>query len=195
MLTPHCPLCSTPTAAEFSLCGVCGTAYDPPGPVTAQRNCLEALHQCIAGAEDRGADPLTVARAQDRLLRDGYLPDDGELLLAEASWCLSWIDGVGSYSDAAGARYQSCVNKYEQLRLTAAAAARASADAGSRTGVIRRRRLLWRLILGAPALAALRLLRALGNILLTRCWHRLKLRSGAVPPAPVPHRAAGKIPG
>ncbi len=114
---------------------------------------------------------MTAAIAQDRLLRDGYLPDDCELLLLEAEWCVCSMNGVGDFSSGMGARYQACINKFERLRLAAVAL-----DATSRTTMIRRRRLLWRIAAGSPLRPALRLLGSLVTILCVRIARVIQTR-------------------
>lgn len=171
------------TILNRHLCPRCGAAKSALTTPAQQRECIEELRQALAAAEESGDDPRTAAIAQDRLLRDGYLPDDCELLLREAEWCVCSMNGVGDFSSGMGARYQACINKFERLRLAAAAL-----DATSRTAMIRRRRLLWRIAAGSPLRPALRLLGSLVTILSVHfarvIQSRLGLHVGKVAAAP-----------
>ncbi|RMG09313.1 MAG: hypothetical protein D6731_19900 [Planctomycetota bacterium] len=77
-----CPGCGA--SGTSPICGYCGRAGAGTVDPARQRKALDAFHALLAREED------VLARA--RLLRNGFLPDDPEVLLDAAARCVALLD-------------------------------------------------------------------------------------------------------
>ena len=162
-----CPHCSEPLPVAAPLCGRCGRpAVKPAEDPLVKRRLLRALHALIDRTESGAYDAREAGERIERLLAEGYLPDDPALLLMEADWCMKMVGGSAGYSGGWGIRYQRCITAYE--RLAALPAAPAPPPPASHL------RRLWRFTLRAPVRMAVPALSLLIRTLLRarRCARR-----------------------
>ena len=98
----NCPQCGAPL--KRALCEYCGTLGLPHPNVDEQKQALEVFHGLLAGKDEQG---------QIALLKNGFLPDDREVLIEAGLRCVPLIghDSTGDLEEAAIARLRAIIAK------------------------------------------------------------------------------------
>jgi len=101
-----CPQCGAPL--KRSLCEYCGTLGLPHPNLEEQKQALEVFHGLLAARDEKG---------QLALLKNGFLPDDREVLIEAGLRCLPLIghDSTGDLEEAAVARLRAVIAKLNLL--------------------------------------------------------------------------------
>jgi len=97
-----CPQCGAPL--KRALCEYCGTLGLPHPNLEEQKQALEVFHGLLAARDEKG---------QLALLKNGFLPDDREVLIEAGLRCLPLIghDSTGDLEEAAIARLRAVIAK------------------------------------------------------------------------------------
>lgn len=101
-----CPQCGAPL--QRALCEYCGTLGLSHPNVDEQKQALEVLHGLLASKDEKG---------QLALLKNGFLPDDRDVLIEAGLRCVPLIghDSTGDVEEAAIARLRAIVAKLNLL--------------------------------------------------------------------------------
>lgn len=101
-----CPQCGAPL--KQALCEYCGTLGLPHPNLEEQKQALEVFHGLLAARDEKG---------QLALLKNGFLPDDREVLIEAGLRCLPLIghDSTGDLEEAAIARLRAVIAKLSLL--------------------------------------------------------------------------------
>lgn len=101
-----CPQCGAPL--KHALCEYCGTLGLPRPNVDEQKQALEIFHGLLAAKNEK---------EQLALLKNGFLPDDRDVLIEAGLRCVPLIghDSTGDIEEAAIARLRAVVAKLNLL--------------------------------------------------------------------------------
>ncbi len=106
VLPATCPQCGAPL--KRALCEYCGTLGLPHPSLDEQKQALEVFHGLLAARDEKG---------QLALLKNGFLPDDRDVLIEAGLRCVPLIghDSTGDIEEAAIARLRAVIAKLNLL--------------------------------------------------------------------------------